>query len=78
MERLLVYYAYLFTMLNKNVIRQLCTVDSTTFLRVDGIETVENISDVKYCSDATTDLISISKLGEIGFGVSFESDTKKI
>ena len=37
---------------------------------MDGVGTVGNISD--YCPDATTDLISISKLGEIGFRVSFE------
>ena len=73
-NRLITWKDYLFTVLNKNVKSQLCTADSKNSLRVDAVGTVGNISDVKYCSDATTDLISISKLGEIGFRVSFEDE----
>ena len=50
------------------------TADSKSSLRVDGVGMVGNISDVKFCPDATADLISISKLGEIGFRVSFEDE----
>ena len=41
---------------------------------MDGVGTVGNISDVKYCPGATIDLILISKMGEIGFRVSFEDE----
>ena len=68
MEELLV------TMLNKNVKSQLCTTDSNHSLQVDGVRTVGNISNVKYCPDEATDFISIIKLGEIGFRISFEDE----
>ena len=61
-------------MLNKNVKSQLCTADLNKILRVDGIGMVQNISNVKYCPDATTDLISICKLGEIDYRVSVDDE----
>ena len=73
-NRLITWKDYLFTILNKNVKSQLCTANSKNSLRVDGVGTVGNISDVKYWPDATTVLISISKLGEVGFRVSFEDE----
>ena len=45
---------------------------------MDNIGTVGNISNVKYCRDATTHLISFSKLGEIGFRVSFEDEEGQV
>ena len=63
-NRLITWKDYLFTVLNKNVKSQLCTADSKNSLRVDGVGTVGNILDVKFCPDATTHFISISKLGQ--------------
>ena len=45
---------------------------------MNGVGTVGNITYVKYCSDATIDLITISKLGEIGFRVSFEDEKGQV
>ena len=59
-NRLVTWKDYLFNVLNKNVESQLCTADSKNFLHVYGVGTVGDISDVKYCPNATTDFISIS------------------
>ena len=58
--RLVMLKDCLFIILNKNVKSQLCTADRQNSLHCR-----------KYCPDKTTDLISISKLGKIGYRVSF-------
>ena len=60
------------TTIDRSKTSNLRTADSKNSLHVDGIGTIGILEDVKFCERATTDLIAVSKLGQIGFKTSFD------
>ena len=71
-NRIIIKNRKLMTTIDRSKTSNLRTADSKNSLHVDGIGTIGILEDVKFCERATTDLIAVSKLGQIGFKTSFD------
>ena len=66
-NRIILRLAEWFNFLDKNETSNLTTASKSGGLRVGGVGTFGNLSNVKWSEDASVDLISVAKLAEIGY-----------
>ena len=66
-NRLILRLCSWFDEINKNAKSNLSTADESGGLSVDGVGTFGSFNNVKWCKKVSVDLVSVAKLGEIGF-----------
>ena len=61
----------LFDKLDYSMKNRLRTADSKHLRRVEGVGEIGRLKDAKFCKSASTDLVAVAKVNDLGYKVSF-------
>ena len=70
-NRVIIKKKHLFDKLDCSMKNHLRTADSKHTLRVEGVGEIGRLKDAKFCPSASTDLVAVAKLNDLGYKVSF-------